>query len=232
MEPTHLARQSYAEELEKLSHDLLEMGSLAESMAADAVDSLVKLDPELARDVILRDDEVDRLDLELEFECLRLILLQQPSGADLRTVATVLKAITDIERIGDLAVDIAKCGLKIEGEFGSADFVDIPRIAGLARDMFRQALHAFVTRNLDVVERVCRSDDEVDALYRQIREQIHEHMRNHPNDVVAASWLMLALHHIERIADHAVNVAERVSFMVTGAMRQIATSHRSDAPLS
>jgi phosphate transport system protein len=229
MEPVAHSRHAYAEEIQKLEHDLLEMGSLAEKMAADAVESLTRMNPEMALDVIQRDDQIDDLDLEIESHCLRLILLQQPAGPDLRMIGTVLKTITDIERVGDLSVDIAKCGLKIEKEFGTVDFVDVPRMAGVARSMLREALEAFVRRDLQMVEHVCAKDDDVDALYRELRGQIHDHMRNKPEEVVASSWLLLAIHHIERIADHAVNIAERVNFMVTGSLKQIATSHKSDS---
>ncbi|HRK22650.1 MAG TPA: PhoU domain-containing protein, partial [Fimbriimonadaceae bacterium] len=99
----------------------------------------------------------------------------------------------------------------------------------IARTMFRDSLEAFVKRDAELAVRICQTDDEVDTLYRDLRNQIHEHMRNSPEDVVSTSWIMLALHHIERIADHAVNIAERVNFMVTGQLVQLAKSHQSDS---
>jgi len=229
MEGPNYARHAFAAEMQNLEHDLLQMGSMAEGMVAQAVEALVALDPGVAMVVIRRDDEIDKRDLEIESHCLRLLVLQSPTGSDLREIGAVMKIITDIERVGDLAVDVAKIAMKIEKEMGTVDFVDLPKIAGIARTMFRDSLEAFVKRDAELAVRICQTDDEVDTLYRDLRNQIHEHMRNSPEDVVSTSWIMLALHHIERIADHAVNIAERVNFMVTGQLVQLAKSHQSDS---
>jgi phosphate transport system protein len=223
------ARQAFTAEMQNLEHDLLQMGSLAENMVSQAVDALTQLDPGIAMVVIRRDDDIDKRDIEIESNCLRILILQSPAASDLREIGAVMKIITDVERVGDLSVDIAKVALKIEKEMGRVDYVDLPRIANVARSMIRQSLEAFVKRDTDLALKVCEMDDEVDDLYRSIRNQIHEHMRASPDDVVSASWLLLALHHIERIADHAVNIAERVNFMVTGQLTQLATSHKSDS---
>lgn len=216
--------------MQNLEHDLLQMGSMAENMVAMAVDALVALDPGVAMVVVRRDDEIDKRDIEIEAHCLRILVLQNPTGGDLREISAVMKIITDIERVGDLAVDIAKVAMKIEHEMGEVDFVDLPKIAGLARSMFRESLEAFVKRDPELAMRICKTDDEVDNLYRDLRAQIHGHLREAPEHVVSTSWLLLALHHIERIADHAVNIAERVNFMVTGSLVQLATSHKSEEP--
>lgn len=224
MDP-NVHRSVLSHEIAEIEHALLDMGSRAEAMVGRAVDSLVRGDADAAMEVVRIDDEVDLLDLEIEERCVRLLALQNPIASDLRLVGTALKMITDIERVGDLAVDIAKAGMKVEKELGDASYIDFPRIAGYARTMLRDALQAFVKRDLDLVASVIARDDEVDDLYRVLRGQIHDRMRRSPDDVVAASWLLLALHHIERIADHAVNIAERVSFMVTGKFQQLAPSH-------
>jgi len=155
---------------------------------------------------------------------LRLLALQQPMASDLRVVGTVMKMITDIERVGDLAVDIAKIGLKVEKEFGQTNFIDIPKMAKVARTMLHEALEAYVHRDLVRVNEVVERDEEVDALYRELRSQIFENMRSSPDQVVADGWLLLAIHHVERIADHAVNIAERVNFMVTGEFKQLSNT--------
>jgi phosphate transport system protein len=224
MESQSHARTVFTSSLRELEHDLLEMGSIAESMVASAVDALVKLDPVLAMEVVHRDDEVDQRDLDIETRCIQLLALQHPMASDLRIVGTAMKMITDVERVGDLAVDIAKAAMKIEKELGHTSYVDIPKMGQVARLMLRQALEAYVKRDLELVRSVIEQDDVVDSHYRTIRGQIHEHMRTTPDDVVAASWLLLAVHHIERIADHAVNIAERVSFMVTGRFEQLASN--------
>lgn len=222
---SNVHRNVLSQQISELEHALLDMGSRAEAMVGRAVDSLVRGDADAAMQVVRIDDEVDLLDLEIEERCVSLLALQNPIASDLRLVGTALKMITDIERVGDLAVDIAKAGMKVEKELGDSSYIDFPQIAGLARTMLRDALQAFVKRDLDLVGSVIARDDEVDELYRVLRGQIHDRMRRSPEDVVAASWLLLALHHIERIADHAVNIAERVSFMVTGKFQQLAPSH-------
>jgi phosphate transport system protein len=226
MENTSYARQGFDADLRDLQHDLLEMGSRAETMVALASDALTRLDTKLARQVLELDDEIDERDLDLENRCLRILALQQPMASDLRIIGTAMKMITDIERIGDLSVDIAKIALKIDKEFGETGFIDLPRMASIARSMFRNALESFVRQDMSLVEQVIAQDDEADDLYRELRTQIHDHMKTHPEDVVSASWLLLAIHHLERIADHAVNIAERVEFMVTGATAQLTGGRR------
>ncbi len=223
-------RQAFASEIRELEHDLLEMGSRAESMLAQAVEAIARVDSMLALQVVHRDDEIDERDLAIENRCLRLLALQQPMASDLRVIGTAMKMITDIERVGDLSVDLAKIAMKVEKELGVTDFVDIPKMGSVARAMLRDSMEAFVRRDLELVQKVIEHDDEVDDLYRQLRGQLHERMRSHPDDVVVSSWLLLAIHHVERIADHAVNIAERVSFMVTGRMEQLATSHKNEEP--
>lgn len=203
-----------------LEHDLLEMGSRAEKMVAKAAEALGRLDTALAMEVILSDDEVDELELSIEGRCLRLLALQQPMGSDLREIGTVMKMITDVERVADLALDIAKITLKVDKEYGEVSFIDLPRMVNVARWMVRQALEAFVHRDLKMVKEVCERDEEVDELYRELRGHIFENMRTCPEMVVSDGWLLLAIHHVERIADHAVNMAERIEFMITGEQKQ------------
>jgi len=219
VESPSYARQAFNIEIRELEHDLLDMGSRAEQMIGQAVECLIKLDAALAMTVIYRDDEIDERDASIEARCIRLLALQQPMAGDLRVISTAMKMITDIERVADLAVDIAKIAMKVEKEFGDSDFIDIPRMTSAARFMFREALESYVQRDLERVEDVCRRDEEVDDLYRELRGHIFEDMRQNPDRVVADGWLLLAIHHIERIADHAVNIAERVKFMITGELK-------------
>jgi phosphate transport system protein len=225
-------RHAFDEEIAKLEHDVLDMASRAETMVAKAVDALVSLDLDGARQVLLADDEIDRLDLEIEAQCLRILALQQPMARDLRAVGTAMKIITDIERIGDLAVDIAKIGMKVSAEMGTANFIDFPKIARVSRQMLQASLDAYVKKDVSHLEEIAAMEEETDRLYREQRAQIHDFMRTHPHEVVSASWLLLALHHIERVADHALNIAERVGFMVTGELEQLTAGHRSSEPAS
>ena len=230
MEPIGAARKAYTAEKTELEQEVLEMVSRAESMFSRAVESLVNLDKPLAMEAIASDDEIDRQDIDIEQRCLRMLALQQPMGSDLREIGTVLKIITDIERIGDLSVDIAKVCLKIEAEMGSTDYVDLHRIATVARTMVIEGVQAFIRKDISGLQSVVTMEEVVDQLYRELRAQIHDYMRSHPEQVVAASWLLIAVHHIERVADHALNIAERVNFMVTGELRQLVRDHEDDEP--
>ncbi len=221
MEGGLYARHAYDAELRDLEHEMLAMASIAETMVAEATEALLKLDRNLAMEVIHKDDQIDRLDLQIEARCMRLFALQNPTGADLRLVGSMMKIITDVERVGDLAVDLAKVALKIDNEAGKSDVVDLSKIAGLSRQMFREAVQAFVRRDSTLVQSVSEVEGAVDELYRQIREQIFELMKQEPEEVVPLGWLFLAIHHLERIADHAVNIAERAEFIVTGELRQL-----------
>lgn len=212
----HHARHAYLIEMRQLEHDLLAMASAAESMVSNAIESLCNLDSALALSVLAADDEVDRFDHEIEDRCLRLLAFQHPIASDFRTIGSTLKIITDIERIGDLAVDIAKCGMKIELALGNTDFIDVRKMGGAVRTMIAESIDAFVRRAFPLVSSVKEREDEIDELYRELRGQIHDHMSSNPEQVIAASWLLLAIHHLERIADHAVNIAGRIDYMVTG----------------
>lgn len=229
MEQTH-HRTVLSNELSELETMLLEMSSKAGIMVQRAVESLINLDHDQAIAVIESDDEVDQLDLAIEEKCLRLLALQQPMARDLREIGTLMKMITDIERISDLAVDVAKAGMKIERELGQTGYVDIRRIGLLAQTMLTEALEAFTKRDLSLVAEVIAKDDQVDDLYRDLRTQVHDRMRQDPDEVVAASWLLIAIHHIERIADHTVNIAERVAFMVTGEFTNLSPDHANTPP--
>lgn len=222
-----VSRQSFHEDLKALEQDLIQMASLAERNLTGAVESLSQLDVELARHVIESDDEIDKLDHEIEQHCLRILALQQPMAKDLRTVGTVIKAITDIERIGDLAVDIAKITVKLNAILGDAKAIDVLRLAVPARRMLRASIEAFVKRDLETVSQVILADDEVDAIFRELREQLHEIMQSQPQRVVEASWLLQAIIHLERVADHATNIAERVYFMETGKVEDLITKLKS-----
>ncbi|MBS1721750.1 MAG: phosphate signaling complex protein PhoU [Armatimonadetes bacterium] len=218
MEQSQEGRPLYTREMGELEEGVLDMASRSESMVTRAVDALQRLDTGLAREVLSDDDEVDILELMLEQKCLRLLALQQPIASDLREIGSVIKIITDIERIGDLAVDIAKICLKLEREMGNANYVDIPLMANVTRQMIRHATQMFVKKEAEQIHEVQKLEDRVDDLYRTIRNQVFDHMIKDPSDVVSAGWLLLAVHHIERIADHALNIAERCYFMVTGSI--------------
>lgn len=221
METPNYARQNFDRELEELEHELLEMASAVEKMMGDASGALLKLDPDLAFATIQQDDHIDALELDIESRCMKIIGLQNPAGADLRKVSACLKIITDLERCADLAVDLAKAALKIDKEAGRSDIIDLGKFATLCRKMLHESIEAYVRRDLVRVEQVAVMEDEADGIYRELRAQVFLLMRRDPDFVVAHGWLFLAIHHLERIADHSVNIAERVHYMVTGELKQL-----------
>jgi phosphate transport system protein len=222
-------RTQFEIELEELRRQLLEMGSGADRMVADAMQSLADQDVLLAERVIAGDDRIDDLDIAIEAHCMRLIALQAPVGRDLRLVGTALKAITDLERIGDHAVDIAKVARKLTRDTFYTHLVDLPRMADAVRSMLRDAMSAFVNHDLELVDEVVRADDEIDRLFHELRDELHNVMRSDPNLVVQASYLLFVAHYLERIADHTVNIAERVCYVETGKLSQLAHSHSSQS---
>ena len=140
-----------------------------------------------------------------------------------------LKIVTDLERCGDLAVDLAKAALKIDNEGGRTDIIDLGKFATLCRKMIHEALEAYVRRDLERVATVGKMEYEADGIYRELRAQVFLLMKRDPDSVVSDGWLFLAIHHLERIADHSVNIAERVHYMVTGELKQIAGFEESPA---
>lgn len=202
-----------------IEHDLFEMSSRAELMFMQSVDALTRLDLAIAERVVKADDRVDQIDLKIERDCLELLSSQQGTEEERRSIAAILKIITDVERAADLSVEIARCAINIESELGKAAVVDVPRLGHQARTMFHTAIEAYVRKDLSIVERVHESERAVDNLFLEIKDQILDLMRQNPAEVVPLSFLLQALGCIERVGDHAVNIADRVSYMITGEVR-------------
>jgi len=219
-------RMHFLEELESLRSQLLEMGSVADNMVERAVEALTKQDTAMAEEVIRRDDEVDSQDLAIEAECMRLIALQQPLARDLRLVGSAMKVITDLERIGDHAVDIAKIARKLARDTFFKQLVDLPHMADRVRFMLHNAMYALVNHDIELVDIVIAADDEVDDLFHKIREELHTAMGGDSNLVVQGSYLLFVAHYLERIADHSVNIAERVYYVETGSLAQLDKGHK------
>jgi phosphate transport system protein len=222
-----MTRTTFDEQLVTLRHRLLAMASAADNMVGLAMQALIEQDVELAEQVIANDDTIDGLDLEIETECMRLLALQAPVARDLHLVGTALKAITDLERIGDHAVDIAKVARKLSRDSFYKPLVDLPKMASAVRQMLRDAMTSFVNHDLELVDKVVSDDDEVDTMFHRIRDELHAVMRRDPDLVVQASYLLFVAHYLERIADHVVNIAERVYYVETGDLAQLAKTHKT-----
>lgn len=221
-----LTRTQFEEGLERLRNLLLEMGSLTDRAVNQAMLALANLDLRAAEEVIRSDDEIDAMDLQIEAECMRILALQHPLASDLRLVGTALKIITDLERIGDHAVDIAKVARKLVNMGATGLLADLPRMAAQVRLMLRTSLEAFVRHDLAQVDLAVEADDEVDELFHSIRDELHKVMQADPSKVVEASYSLFVAHYLERMADHAVNIAERVYFAETGQMSNLAKSRK------
>lgn len=216
-----MTRRHFDEELDALQESLLRMGTAVEEMVCDAVNALVRQDLALATELVARDDAVDEMDQDIEQRCMRLLALQQPMASDLRIIETILKVITDVERIGDHAVDIAQVARRLGAETLYKPLVDIPRLAEMARAMLHDALEAFVHHDLVRVRKVIHDDDGVDALYAQMTRDLQNQMMRDPASVLQASYLLFVTHYLERICDHCTNIVERVAFMETGQMKYL-----------
>ncbi len=203
-------------ELKNLDHDVIEMASRAEVMLSQSVEAFRQLNTELAEAVIESDDAIDSLDLDIEMRALQILAAQKPGGVDLRLIGTAIKMITDIERVADLATDIARCAIAIEQELGPSDIVDLGQIAYVAQNMFRTSIEAHVNQDIAKVQEVGRNERLVDKLCLDMRGQIHEFMKANGDEVVSACFALEAVNAVERIADHSHNIAERVAFMITG----------------
>jgi phosphate transport system protein len=206
----------YEEELKKLREEILYMGGLVEDQIQKAVKTLVDRDSELAQVIIERDHEVNRLDVEIDDQCIKLLALHQPAGRDLRFITTGLKITTDLERIGDMAVNICERSLELNQEPQLKPYIDIPRMARIAQRMIRESLDAFVREDTDLALKVCKDDDEVDQLNAQIFRETLTFMLENAQTISRATKIASVSKYLERIADHATNIAEMVIFMVKG----------------
>jgi len=213
-------RQSYDQALSDLQQELLCMASLVEEAIFKSVKSLANQDVDLARQVLDGDDLIDRMETEIEDHCLKLIALQQPLARDLRVIGTAIRIISDLERMADHACHIAKTTLRFADQPLIKPLVDIPRMATLAQKMLKDSIDAYVQLDLDLAEQVGKDDDAVDALYSQVFRELLTYMMEDPQTITQATHLIFVGRYLERIADHAQNIAEWVVFLVTGERRK------------
>lgn len=210
-------RQAFDQQLSALEQDMVRLGGVVEEMLDQSMQALITQDPDLAKEVINRDDLADSLDLYIETRCIRLLALQQPVSRDLRTIGSILKAVTDLERIGDLSVDIARAALHLANQPDLRSLEELSEMAELVKQMVRHTLRAFVERDMEAVERLCATeDDEIDYRYNRLFSHLLDPMGKEPALAVPAAHLILVAHYLERIADHCTNVGERIYYMETG----------------
>ncbi len=208
----------FHDELEALKQTLLAMGGLVEDQIRHAMQALVDRDDALASEVIERDRQVNAYDVEVDAQCVELLALHQPAAGDLRFITTAMKIVTDLERIGDQAVNIAQRVVELNAEPQLKPYIDLPRMAERAQAMVKESLDAFVARDTELARRVRAEDDEVDALKEQIFRELLTFMMEDPRSIPRAIRLILISRCMERVADHATNIAEMVIYLVEGKM--------------
>ena len=206
----------FEQELEKLKAKLLEMSALVESAVYRSVQGVVEKNEDLAQQVLQNEGRINQLEIEIDDMAISLLALQAPLAADLRLVTAAIKINNDLERMGDLSVSIAQSALALIREPLIRPLIDIPHIAGLAQGMVRKSLDAFVNRDAELARSVLASDDAVDNMRTASYHELMSFMESNPQQIPQALYLLSVVRNLERIADHATNIAEDVLFLVKG----------------
>jgi len=215
----------FQEQLEELKQNLLKMATLVEEAIHNSVQSLVKRDSTLAQKIFEGEDEINKMEIAIDEMCLRLLALRQPMAVDLRFITSAMKIVTDLERMGDQAVNIAERAASLNQEPQLKPYIDIPRMAEISQSMVKDVLDAFVNRDVKLARSVCERDDLVDELNEQVFRELLTYMISDPKTITRAAHLMIVCRCLERIADHATNIAEDVIFMVSA----LVIKHHADA---
>jgi len=215
----------FQQELNELKSELLRMAGLAERAISNAVEALVKRDTPLAKKTIQGDAQINEMEINIDERCLNLLALHQPMAADLRFITSAMRINTELERIGDQAVNIAERVIFLNQEAQLKPYIDIPRMAEITQSMVKDVLDAFVNGDAKLARSVCERDDQVDALNDQVFRELLTYMMSDPKTITRAVHLIIVSRCLERIADHATNIAEGVIFMV----QALVIKHHADA---
>lgn len=211
-----MTQRHFDEELAELKAKLVRMAGLVEDQIDKALEALIKRDSEQASRVIERDHKVNALDVEIDEECISLLALHQPAARDLRLVTTAMKISTELERISDLAENICERTIELNQEPQLKPYIDIPRMGNIARVMVKESIDAFVKEDAALARKVLKDDDLVDDLMEQIFRELLSFMIENPHTISRAIRLSFVAKYLERIADHATNMAELVVYLVEG----------------
>lgn len=214
-EKRHTSRE-YERELQEIKNGLIYMGAMTERAIDRSVRALLERDSDLARQVICEDDQIDKIDVEIEEKCIRLLALRQPAARDLRFITTAIKINGHLERIGDMAGNIAEKAIILNEVPQIKPYIDLPRMAEISRRMIRDSLDALVHKNVEQAKRVREEDDTIDQLNEQIFRELLTFMLEDPRKIHASLYIMQISKSLERISDHAAGIADMVIYMVTG----------------
>ena len=209
-------RNRFDRELLLLNEELIQMGNLVEAAIKSAVTALKEQNIDLAKRVIEGDREVNEMEKDIERRCLKLLLQEQPVAGDFRLISSALKMITDMERIGDMAQDIAEISIYLANEVYLKEIVHIPQMADATIKMVKESIDSFVRKDLELVEKVIKYDDVVDELFDIIKDELIHHIRTNMNSTEQAIDFLMIAKYFERIGDHAENIAEWVYYGITG----------------
>jgi len=218
-------RGAYHKKLREIQYEIMVMGSMVSKALIRSVEALKNRNIELANQIIAEDQKVNNKRFEIEEQCIELIATQQPMATDLRTITAILNITTEIERIGDYAVGIARIVILIGNEPLLKPLVDIPLMAEKTVDMLDRCLQAFTNRDAEAAKKIAREDDEIDNLYDQIFRELLNIMAEDPKTITRATRLMWTAHNLERAAHRVTNICERVVYIVTGKMEEIGSSN-------
>ncbi len=209
-------QRHFDQELAQLKEQLLRMGSVVERQILRAMQSLVERDSELAHEVVVHDHHVNSLDVDIDDACIKLLALHQPTARDLRFITTAMKISSELERMGDLSENIATRALELNEEPQLKPYIDLPRMGDWTMRMVQECLNAFVNSDPNLARKVCNDDDYVDDLNEQLFRELLSFMLENPRTITRAIRLTFVAKSLERIADHATNIAELVVYMVEG----------------
>jgi len=214
----------FQQELNRLKEKLQEMARLVELAISNAIEGLVKRDTPLAEKTIAEDGKINQMEIQIDERCLNLLALHQPMAADLRFITSAMRINMELERIGDQAVNIAERVISLNQEPQLKPYIDIPRMAEITQTMVKDVLEAFVNGDPNLARSVCKRDDQVDALNDQVFRELLTYMMSDPKTITRAVHLLIVSRCLERIADHATNIAEGVIFMV----KALVIKHHAD----
>ncbi len=212
---THTSKE-FDNELQELRRLILELGAKVEMMMAKSIESLTRRDSQVAQAIIAEDAEVNELEVDVNALCIQMVALRQPTAVDLRFITTGLKIASDLERVGDLAANVCERALELNEEPPLKPYIELPRMASASSQMLRESLDSFIKEDVALARKVISSDDEVDNMNEELFRELLTYMLDNPRNISRATRLTFISKYLERIADHATNIAEAVLFMVEG----------------
>ncbi len=215
-----MTRTLFDQSLSRMHRELLQMGVLIEEQIQDMIIALQNQDKELASTIIKRDDEIDALEDHLEKACISLIATQQPLARDLRSIASIIKIVTDLERIADHCSDIAQYTIKLADEPYMKPIIHIPRMAGMIKEMVADTIYAYIEKDVELARTVIEFDDEIDRAFEEIVAELGEKMKRNPAHVNQGIHFIFIVKYLERMADHATNVCNWIIYTETGELDQ------------